>query len=376
MKHEQAKRKMNKMNILFILGTPIISAISVAYMIFENTMRLETLMLAFILAVFTGLSITVGYHRLLSHRTFEATWPVRLFLLIFGAASFQNSVKYWCSYHRDHHVFVDQESDPYNIKKGFFHAHMGWIFYKHPENKSFDNILDLLQDPLVRFQDRYYYSIAIFFGLLLPMGIAALWGDVWGGFFIAGITRIVFNHHCTFFINSIAHFVGRQPYSDKNTSRDSWLMAFFTYGEGYHNFHHAFQADYRNGYRVYHWDPGKWSITLLKWIGLVKNLRFIPKEKIVITKIRMQEQKLLEKIESGKINTTKVTENLVTNTRQKIEEAYVLFQELKAEYKKLKKLKVDSVKEQIATLKEEIRKTKRMLKKAHNSWASLCLAVS
>ena len=376
MKLEQKKRKINIKNILFIVGTPIVAVISVLYMILENSLCRETLILALIMALITGLSITIGYHRLLSHRTFEASWPVRLMLLIFGAASFQNSAKFWCSYHRDHHTYVDEDGDPYNIKKGFFHAHMGWIFYKHPEGKSFDNILDLLQDPLVRLQDRYYYSIAIFFGLVLPMAIAAIWGDLSGGFFIAGITRIVFNHHCTFFINSIAHFVGRQPYSDKNTARDNWLMAFFTYGEGYHNFHHVFQSDYRNGYRAYHWDPGKWSITFLRWIGLAKNLRFTPKEKIVIATIRMQEKQLLEKIQSGHVQTTKISENLIQSTRQKIEEAYVLFQELKAEYKKLKKLKMDSVKEQIATLKEEIRKTKRMLKEAHNSWASICLAVS
>ena len=145
MKLEQKKRKINIKNILFIVGTPIVAVISVLYMIIENSMRIETLVLALIMALVTGLSITVGYHRLLSHRTFEASWLVRLFLLIFGAASFQNSVKYWCSYHRDHHTYVDEDRDPYNIKKGFFHAHMGWIFYKHPEGKSFDNILDLLK---------------------------------------------------------------------------------------------------------------------------------------------------------------------------------------------------------------------------------------
>ncbi|MBI4224369.1 MAG: fatty acid desaturase [Deltaproteobacteria bacterium] len=284
-------KQINWTNTIFLIATPIIALTGVPYLIWTGRLHGATWILALGMSMITGLSITAGYHRLFTHRSYEARWLLRLFFLIFGAASFENSAKHWCSDHREHHLHVDQEPDPYNINKGFLWAHLGWVFFKKPSGHVINNIPDLMKDPLIRFQDRYYYPIALLAGFALPAGIASLWGDPWGGLLLAGVARTVFNHHATFLINSFCHFIGRQPYSDQDTSKDSWLMAFLTFGEGFHNFHHAFQADYRNGFRFFHWDPTKWMIWILAKARLAKNLRRIPKEKILLAKLRLKEKR-------------------------------------------------------------------------------------
>src|SRR5207237_639872 len=137
----------------------------------------------------------------------------------------------------------------------------------------------------------------IFVGLVMPTVIASLWGDWLGGFLLAGVLRTVMNHHFTFSINSFAHLFGKRPYSDQNTSRDSWVLALVTYGEGYHNYHHRFPSDYRNGIKAYHWDPTKWLIRSLEKTGQTYNLRLIPNETILRAKLKMDEKRIVRKMQ-------------------------------------------------------------------------------
>lgn len=278
-------------NFAFIAGTPLVAVLGLIFCLSQGV-PLATWVLTFVMTFSTGLGVTAGYHRLFSHRSYKAAWPVRLAFLILGAASFQNSALKWSVDHRDHHQFVDTERDPYNIKKGFWYAHLLWVIIRDPFKRDFSKAKDLTADALVRFQHRYYLVLAIVFSFLAPMGIAALWGDPWGGLFIAGFARLVFNHHMAFCINSVCHYVGNQPYSSKDTSRDSWFVSLFTYGEGFHNFHHTFPADYRNGVRAYHWDPGKWLIWSFQFLGLTSNLKRVPQETHSASMLRMNEVKL------------------------------------------------------------------------------------
>lgn len=278
-------------NFAFIAGTPLVAVLGLIFCLNQGVAS-ATWILTLVMTIMTGLGVTAGYHRLFSHRSYQAAWPVKLLFLILGAASFQNSALKWSADHRDHHQFVDTDRDPYNIKKGFWYAHVLWVILKNPLKRDFSNAKDLESDPLVRFQHRYYLIFAIVFSFLVPMGIAALWGDPWGGFFIAGFLRVVFNHHMAFCINSVCHYVGNQPYSNKDTSRDSWFVSLFTYGEGFHNFHHTFPVDYRNGVKSYHWDPSKWLIWSLQFLGLTWNLKRVPKETRSASLIRMDEIKL------------------------------------------------------------------------------------
>ena len=252
----------------------------------------------------TGISITLGYHRLFSHRAFKASWPVRLTTLLFGACAFEDSALDWASDHREHHKHVDQDEDPYDISKGFLWAHIGWIFFKlYP--RPLHNVNDLKKDPLVMWQHRHHQTIAMLMGLGGPTLVGLMyngWQGALGGFLIGGVARVVAVQHCTFFINSLCHTMGNRPYDSRTSARDSSIMALLTFGEGYHNYHHSFQHDYRNGVKKWQFDPTKWSIGLLAKLGLVTDLRRVSPEKIMLAELRetrrMAEEELAKMSES------------------------------------------------------------------------------
>ena len=237
-----------------------------------------------------GLAITSGYHRLWAHRTYDAHWSVRIVYLLFGTMALQNSVLVWASNHRAHHQHVDDDDhDPYSAKRGLWFSHIGWMLRQYPSaDTDLGNVRDLQKDPLLAFQHRYYLPLAVSLNVLLPLGLGWLHGDLWGVFLLAGVLRLVVSHHLTFMINSVAHAFGRQPYSDEHSARDNGWLAFLTYGEGYHNFHHQFAHDYRNGVRWWHWDPSKWLICGLSWVGLTKRLRRTPAVAIQRARLAMQ----------------------------------------------------------------------------------------
>jgi len=244
----------------------------------------------FVFLAANGFSITAGYHRLWAHRTYEAHWSVRLVFMIFGAMALQNSILIWATDHRRHHRFVDDnDADPYSAKRGFWFSHIGWMLRFYESGKQdFSNGRDLQADPLVRFQHRFYVPIVLATNLGFPLAIGWMAGDLWGVFLLAGVLRLVLNHHFTFFINSLAHIWGTQPYNDNNTARDNPVLAFLTYGEGYHNFHHIFDRDYRNAVRWWQWDPTKWLICSLSWVGLTRKLQKVPDVTIEKARLAMQ----------------------------------------------------------------------------------------
>ncbi len=178
----------------------------------------------------TGFSITAGYHRLFAHRSYDANRFIKLFYLLFGAAACENSALKWAADHRYHHRFVDQDADPYNISRGFFYAHVGWVFLKRPPDSCLDAADDLVQDPLVSWQYRFYIPLAILVGGVLPLLIGYFLDDALGCFLLSGVTRIVIIHHSTFLINSLCHFAGNQSYSLEDSSRDSGFAAILTLG--------------------------------------------------------------------------------------------------------------------------------------------------
>ena len=237
-----------------------------------------------------GLAITGGYHRLWSHKTYDAHWSVRLVYMLLGAMALQNSILVWASGHRSHHQFVDDnDRDPYSASRGLWFSHIGWMLRRYPSGETdLSNVRDLQRDPIVAFQHKYYYVLAIGLNVLVPLALGWLHGDLWGVFLLAGVLRLVVSHHFTFLINSVAHAFGRQPYSDEHSARDNGWLAFLTYGEGYHNFHHQFAHDYRNGIRWWHWDPSKWIICSLSWFGLTKKLRRTPAVAIQRARLAMQ----------------------------------------------------------------------------------------
>jgi len=205
-------------------------------------------------------------------------------------------VKWWCGGHRVHHRYTDTRKDPYNAKKGFFWAHMGWMLVNQKDKAKAD-IRDLQADPIMNFQHTHYGWL----GPLMAFGVPALvahfaWNDFWGGFIYAGVCRLIFVHHATFCVNSMAHYFGSHTYDDERTPRDHILTALVTIGEGYHNFHHEFPNDYRNGIRPFDYDPTKWLIRALSLFGLTFNLKEFPANEIAKGKLHMRQKSLdLEK---------------------------------------------------------------------------------
>lgn len=271
-----------KVNFYFILAAHLAAVAAVFYMIFGQ-FSWWTLGLALTYGFFCSLSITAGYHRLFSHPTHRAHGSLRALYLFFGAASIQNSALKWSSDHRTHHGKVDKEEDPYNIKKGFWWAHIGWVVTKAPE-PDFSNVPDLKKDKLVMWQHRNYLLLAILSVGVIPACLGMLWGDPIGAVLVAGFLRLVLQWHSTFSINSVAHIIGKRPYSLANSARDSVLTALLTMGEGYHNFHHRFSNDYRNGVRWFHYDPTKWWVWTMSKFRLTSDLKRVPKR--VIQKAR------------------------------------------------------------------------------------------
>lgn len=364
-------QQVNWYNTVFLLGTLAITLTAVPAYLWRfgpSWFHAGMFVLFFIL---TGLSITLGYHRLFSHHAFQAAWPVRLLTLIFGAAAFENSALTWCADHRQHHKHTDREEDPYDISKGFFHAHMGWIIFKLGEPPSFASVPDLERDSLVRWQHRNYVLIGLLAGFVLPALIGWYWGgakDALGAFLIAGVARTVFVHHSTFFINSLCHTLGKQPYSDRCTARDHWLMAFFTFGEGYHNFHHAFQHDYRNGVKAWQFDPTKWSIWLLSKVGLASQLRSVPEERIRHAEITEQQRQLVTKMAAMPLAQAALLRAQIEAVQGRLREAYEHWEKLEVEYRRVMDKKLEASKEKLAELAREFREAREKLVAAFHEW--------
>jgi len=229
-----------------------------------------------ILYVMTGLGITVGYHRLMAHRSFDCPNWVKTGFLIAGGWALENSAFKWAADHIRHHAYTDQEHDPYNAQRGFWYSHCGWLFFTdgHADEKYASR---LRQDPVVMWQHRYYLPIVLS-GLGLTFAVGFLYNGWMGGlgcFLLAGVGRTFAVLNSTFCINSICHLWGSQPHGQADSSRDSWLVSLVTFGEGYHNYHHTYQSDYRNGPRWYNFDPSKWLIFMLWKMDLASSIRIV-----------------------------------------------------------------------------------------------------
>jgi len=286
--------EINWVSAIFLVVTPLLAVILLPLYMMNHGWSWGLTAFLVVLYTISNLSITVCYHRYFSHRSFDIPVWMQFTFLMVGAMAFQGSALRWSTDHRRHHREVDTDEDPYTINKGFFHAHLGWMLFKdrHPEVDVFP--LDLKKNKWVMLQDKYYVAVAIFMGFIVPGLLGMLFGfGFWAGLLVGGLTRIVLSQHSTFLINSAAHTFGSQPYTDKNTARDSFTMAVLTFGEGYHNYHHFFQADYRNGVNWYHWDPSKWVIKSMAIVGLAKRLKKVSAEEILKARIAMDEKRII-----------------------------------------------------------------------------------
>ena len=286
-------------NILVFVITGLIAFVGVPYWAMTQGFDTTEIVTTLVLFYATGMSITAGYHRLWSHKTYDAHPVVKVVLAIGGAMALQNSILHWSSDHRVHHRHVDEDDkDPYSAGKGLWFSHIGWMLREYQSHRydDYSNCKDLQKDKVVMWQHNHYLPIVLIANFGLTGFLGWLNGDIFSMILLAGVFRLVAVHHVTFFIKSLAHFWGSQPYTDTNSARDNGILAFFTFGEGYHNFHHIFEYDYRNGIRWYQFDPTKWLIKGLSFVGLTKNLRTCPEERIEKARAAMQLKRASQKV--------------------------------------------------------------------------------
>ena len=259
-----------------------------------------------IFVVLNGIGIGSGYHRLWSHRTYEAHPALKWFLAVMGGMALQNSIIVWSARHRVHHRDVDDnDRDPYSIGRGFWFAHVGWMLRDYRSGEiNYSVVPDLFKDKVAAWQHRWYWTLVWTTNLGVPVLLGWLTGDILGMFLLVGVLRLVMSHHVTFFINSLAHMWGRQPYTDENSARDQHFLALITYGEGYHNYHHMFQSDYRCGIRWWHLDINKWFISACALLGLVRNRRRAPMFKVLRARLNMEFKRARQKLEQSGASAT------------------------------------------------------------------------
>ncbi len=350
------KKLINQINwptTLYLVLSPFVAIATIYYFSIYQLYRWETIALAIFMWFASGMAITVGYHRYFSHRSYKTKKWIEYLYVFFGTAALEMSVIEWAFDHRNHHRYTDTDKDPYSIKKGFWYAHILWLFYNRgvEEGKpevDFKKVNDLWKDPFLRFQYKYFTLFAIFTAFIFPGLVASLWGDFWGGVLIAGLVRSVIVHHGTFCINSVCHSIGKRPYSLEESARDSWISALLTYGEGYHNFHHKFPGDYRNAILPWQYDPSKWFIWTLSRLGLAWDLHKTPEERILQARAEVIE-KLVNLSEKS------LKEKTILIAKERFEQTLNQIAELRKQYKETSSNIHSLIKQKEKELKEFFR---------------------
>ena len=262
---------------------PFLALGVVCWQLWADWLRWSDIAVFAIMYVFTGLGVTVGFHRHLTHRSFATSRPVRGTLAVLGSAAIEGPVISWVADHRKHHAFSDQEGDPHSphvghgggwrgALSGLSHAHLGWLFVHHQRGARDRYAPDLVADPVVSFVDRTFVVWALG-GLVAAFGLgwaiggsvhAALTGLLWGG-----AVRMLVVHHVTYSINSLCHYFGRQRFATDDQSRNLLWLALPSFGESWHNNHHAFPTSAAHGLRRWEVDVSAAVIRALESVGLV-----------------------------------------------------------------------------------------------------------
>ncbi|GAB4226453.1 MAG: fatty acid desaturase [Elainellaceae cyanobacterium] len=220
-----------------------------------------------------GLGITLGWHRLLTHRSFQTPKWLEYFLVFCGTLAMEGGPIWWVGLHRHHHLYSDHDVDHHDSNKGFWWSHMGWMFYEVPAEKEVPRFTkDIADDPFYKFLDEYFVLIQVAFAGLLYL-IGGWPFVVWGVF-----VRLVVVYHCTWFVNSATHKFGYRTYESSDRSTNCWWVALLTYGEGWHNNHHAFQYSARHGLKWWEIDFTWMMIRALQLVGLAQKVKLVEED--------------------------------------------------------------------------------------------------
>jgi stearoyl-CoA desaturase (delta-9 desaturase) len=266
-------RVIYKTIILLVVLIPLLATAVALRLLWQRAVHMPDLILLAVMYALVAFGVTVGYHRMLTHRSFRAHPAVKLLLLILGSMAFEGPAIEWAATHTKHHAHSDREGDPHSPVDGFFHAHLGWIFR---DGDADPNVYcrHLLNDGIVTFVDKTFLLWAIL-SLAIPFGIGwlvggwtlALTGLLWGG-----LVRMFLTHHVTWSVNSVCHTFGKRDFETMDRSRNEWIVGLLAFGEGWHNNHHAFPRSAFHGLRWWQFDVSSYLIWTLEHLGLARDV--------------------------------------------------------------------------------------------------------
>ncbi len=360
-------KNINWTSLLFILGYHIllVTLLPLYFILYTPSALLLGLTVGLFIA--SGLAITAGYHRLFSHSTYKTNRFIEFIMLFFGTLATQGSALRWSYDHRHHHAHIDGDEDPYSVTKGFWHAHILWMLKNENPMDKMQITADLRRNPLINFQHKYYVWLMVGVNLFTTGLVWLATGDLFGAFIFSWVLRQFLSHHTTWFINSLAHYWGHQNYSTEHTAVDNYILCFLTFGEGYHNYHHTFANDYRNGIRWYHFDPTKWLIWTLSKLGLARNLRKSQETRILSLMLKEHKEALIDRIKNSLIEKKDAAEEKVNKFTESLSEKLANLQALAKELKDAKHDKL-TLPASVKKLSADIKMLKKSLRKDWREW--------
>ena len=258
-------KTLYKAIILVVVVGPLVATVYAIALLWQRAVHPIDIALLVSMYTLTALGVTIGYHRMLTHRSFQPHPVIKFLFLVLGSMSLEGAAIEWASTHVKHHAQADKEGDPHSPVEGFFHAHVGWLFkdrMAQPEVYA----RHLLKDPIVMFVSKTFF-LWVGLSLLIPFLIGGWTGLLWGG-----LVRIFLAHHVTWSVNSVCHTFGKREFETTDQSRNEWLVGLLGFGEGWHNNHHAFPRSAFHGLHWWQFDMSGYIIWTLERIGLVKDV--------------------------------------------------------------------------------------------------------
>ena len=256
---------IHKVVVLVVVIVPLLATALALGLLWERAVRWSDLVLLATMYSLVALGVTVGFHRMLTHRSFRPHPAVKFVLLVLGSMSWEGPALEWAATHIKHHADADREGDPHSPLEGFFHAHSGWLFNVHTADPNV-YCRNLVKDPMVTFISRTFLLWAVL-SLLIPFALGGWTGLLWGG-----LVRIFLTHHVTWSVNSVCHTFGKREYETNDQSRNEWIVGLLAFGEGWHNNHHAFPRSAFHGLHWWQFDLSGYLIWTFERLGLARDI--------------------------------------------------------------------------------------------------------
>lgn len=287
--------------VLIVVVVPLLATAFAMYLLWQRAVHGLDIALLLSLYALTAMGVTIGFHRMLTHRSFNPHPVVKFIFLVLGSMAVEGPALQWASTHTKHHALADREGDPHSPLEGFFHAHIGWMFQ---DAEADPNVYGrhLLKDPIVMFVSRTFFVWATL-SLLIPFLIGGWTGLLWGG-----LVRLCLTHHVTWSVNSICHTFGKREFETTDQSRNEWVIGLLAFGEGWHNNHHAFPRSAFHGLHWWQFDLSGYVIWTLERVGLIKDVyRVTP---AMLERRATRNNKVEDVLNSREVDTREISVNV------------------------------------------------------------------